>query len=114
MADLYRKKLESERKSLWAACRLKGLAIHTPERQRIAEIDRLRVAEFGSGIRTVFAEAYANSGLVDALEIRANRGEREILVMNCTHAQVQAVLQWQACDDDGQLEDLVVHLVREA
>jgi hypothetical protein len=41
MADLYRKKLESERKSLWAACRLKGLAIHTPERQRIAEIDRL-------------------------------------------------------------------------
>ena len=36
MADLYRKALQSERKSLWAACRLKGLAKDTPERQRIA------------------------------------------------------------------------------
>lgn len=41
MADLYLKALESERKSLWAACRLKGLASHTPERRRIAELDRL-------------------------------------------------------------------------
>jgi len=39
MADLYLKALESERKSLWATCRLKGLARHTPERQRIAELD---------------------------------------------------------------------------
>jgi hypothetical protein len=41
MADLYAKKLESERKTLWATCRLKGLAKGTPERQRIAELDRL-------------------------------------------------------------------------
>jgi hypothetical protein len=41
MADLYLKSLESERRSLWAACRLKGLARDTPERLRIAEIDRL-------------------------------------------------------------------------
>ena len=41
MADLYARKLESERKTLWATCRLKGLAKDTPERQRIAEIDRL-------------------------------------------------------------------------
>lgn len=41
MADLYAKKLESERKTLWATCRLKGLAKDTPERQRIAELDRL-------------------------------------------------------------------------
>lgn len=39
MADLYRKALESERKSLWAYCRLRGLAKDTPERQRIAQID---------------------------------------------------------------------------
>jgi hypothetical protein len=39
MADLYLKALESERKSLWATCRLKGLAKDTPERQRIAAID---------------------------------------------------------------------------
>ena len=41
MADLYRKALESERKALWATCRLKGLAKDSPERQRIAELDRL-------------------------------------------------------------------------
>jgi hypothetical protein len=41
MADLYAKRLETERKALWATCRLKGLAKHTPERQRIAELDRL-------------------------------------------------------------------------
>jgi len=41
MADLYRKALESERKALWATCRLKGLAKDTPERQRIAVLDGL-------------------------------------------------------------------------
>jgi hypothetical protein len=41
MADLYAKALESEHKKLWATCRLKGLAKGTPERQRIAELDRL-------------------------------------------------------------------------
>lgn len=41
MADLYLKALESERRSLWATCRLKGLAADTPERRRIAELDEL-------------------------------------------------------------------------
>lgn len=41
MADLYLKNLESERRQLWATCRLKGLKRDTPERLRIAEIDRL-------------------------------------------------------------------------
>ena len=41
MADLYAKALESERKKLWATCRLKGLAKGTPVRQRIAELDHL-------------------------------------------------------------------------
>jgi hypothetical protein len=41
MADLYVKALESERKRLWAECRLKGLAKGTPERLRIEELDRL-------------------------------------------------------------------------
>lgn len=39
MADLYLKNLESERKALWATCRLKGLPRDTPERIRIAQID---------------------------------------------------------------------------
>ena len=41
MTDLYQKALESERKALWATCRLKGLPKGTPERERIAELDRL-------------------------------------------------------------------------
>ncbi|HKY82369.1 MAG TPA: hypothetical protein VJM09_12965 [Sphingobium sp.] len=41
MADLYQKALESERRSLWAECRLKGLARDTPERIRIVELDGL-------------------------------------------------------------------------
>jgi len=41
MADLYLKALESERKALWATCRLKGLTSDTPERQRIATLDNL-------------------------------------------------------------------------
>jgi hypothetical protein len=41
MADLYLKRLEAERKALWATCRLKGLAKGTPERERIVELDRL-------------------------------------------------------------------------
>ncbi len=41
MADLYLKALESERRKLWAECRLKGLARGTPERLRIEELDRL-------------------------------------------------------------------------
>jgi hypothetical protein len=41
MADLYRKRLESEHRTLWATCRLKGLAKDAPERLRIAELDRL-------------------------------------------------------------------------
>ncbi len=39
MADLYLKSLESERRSLWASARLKGLPKDSPERVRIAAID---------------------------------------------------------------------------
>jgi hypothetical protein len=41
LADLYLRALESERRRLWAECRLKGLAKGTPERLRIDELDRL-------------------------------------------------------------------------
>lgn len=44
MVDLYLKALESERRKLWAECRLKGLARGTPERLRIEELDRLIAA----------------------------------------------------------------------
>lgn len=44
MADLYLKALTSERRSLWAECRLKGLPKDSPQRQRIVEIDTLLAA----------------------------------------------------------------------
>lgn len=40
MADLYLKNLESERRKLWGECRLKGLPSDTPQRERIAQIDK--------------------------------------------------------------------------
>jgi hypothetical protein len=39
MADLYLKALESERRSLWATARLKGLPKDSTERLRIAALD---------------------------------------------------------------------------
>lgn len=41
LADLYLQALESERMSLWAACRLKGLPKDSPERSRMADLDTL-------------------------------------------------------------------------
>jgi hypothetical protein len=49
MADLYVKNLESERKALWATCRLKGLAKGTPERLRIDAIDAALAAHKQKG-----------------------------------------------------------------
>ena len=45
MGDLYLRARESERKSLWATCRLKGLARGTPERLRILELDEAIAAQ---------------------------------------------------------------------
>lgn len=82
----------------------------------ISEIRRINAVmnQLGYEGRTVFAEAYGADGLVQILEVRASGGQGEILVMDCSREQVQAVLEWQACDDEGVLEDLVIHLVRKA
>jgi hypothetical protein len=60
MADLYLKNLESERKALWATCRLKGLARNTPERQRIAAIDEAIAAHKGKGRGRLFVAGVSN------------------------------------------------------
>jgi hypothetical protein len=61
----------------------------------------------------VQADAYAVDGLLGILDVRAARGEREILVIGCSRDQIRAVLEWQSCTDgDEELEDLVLHLVR--
>lgn len=60
----------------------------------------------------IHADAYATNGLLEILEVRVARGERGILVMDCTRAQVQAVLEWGTCDDENLLKDLEIFLVR--
>ena len=63
--------------------------------------------------KTVQAEAYGADGLVDILEVRAADGQREIVVLNCSRLQIQAVLDWQSCTEDTNVfVDLVLYLVR--
>ncbi|MGE8152584.1 hypothetical protein ACQKP5_15225 [Pseudomonas vancouverensis] len=64
--------------------------------------------------KTVQADAYGAAGLVDILEVRAADGQREIVVLNCSRLQIQAVLEWQsATEDNNEFEGLELHLVRE-
>jgi hypothetical protein len=72
------------------------------------------LSELGNDHRkTVQADAYGANGLVDILEVLATDGQREILVLNCSRLQIQAILDWQSCTEDtNEYEDLVLHLVR--
>ncbi len=65
MADLYLKALESERKQLWATCRLKGLARDTPERLRIAQLDELLRAHKDKAPKAKGAAGKGNAGKGD-------------------------------------------------
>ena len=56
MANLYLKALESERRTLWATCRLKGLPKDSPERQRIALLDRQIAAHLAKKPRPTATE----------------------------------------------------------
>ena len=80
------------------------------------EIRRINavMVQLGYEGRTVFAEAYGADGLIQILEVRATGGQSEIFVMECSREQVQAVLEWQSCNDQGEFEDLVIYLVRKA
>jgi hypothetical protein len=67
----------------------------------------------GETAKTVHAEAYGAAGLVEILEVRAVN-EQEILVLDCSREQIQAVLEWQSATDEViELEDLVLHLVKQ-
>lgn len=57
MADNYLKALESERKSLWASCRLKGLPKESTERQRIAALDEAITTHKAKGAAKASAKA---------------------------------------------------------
>lgn len=67
----------------------------------------------GEASQMVHAEAYSAAGLVEILEVRSAT-EQELLVLECTREQIQAVLEWQSASDEViELENLVLHLVRQ-
>ena len=92
------------------------MEIQVINRSREAESPDLmaRLNPPGGGLPIVHAEAYAAEGLQGILEVLAARGEREIMVLDCSRAHVQAVLEWSSCHDEGQFEDLEIYLVRRA
>jgi len=64
------------------------------------------------GMPIVQAGAYAIAGLIEILEVRAARGEREILVQWASREQIQAVLAWSRKPEyRHELEDLLIHLM---
>lgn len=68
----------------------------------------------GEANQLVHAEAYSAAGLVEILEVRSAT-KQELLVLECSRDQIQAVLEWQSETEDlVDLEDLVIHLVRRA
>ncbi|WP_122532561.1 hypothetical protein [Pseudomonas viridiflava] len=65
------------------------------------------------GYPLIHADAYAVGGLLGILDVRAARGELELVVLQCSREQIQAVLEWQSETEDVlDMEDLVIHLVR--
>ena len=69
-------------------------------------------AWFNEAGKTVHAEAYDPAGLVAILEVLAV-SDKEVLVLECSWDQIQAVLEWQSATDDAtEFESLQLHLVR--
>lgn len=72
-----------------------------------------RLAQAGHDHPVINAGAYAGDGLLTILEVRVNAGQREILVDDCTRAQIHNVLAWQSTvEDDTRFDDLTVYLAR--
>lgn len=88
--------------------------IANPENTEVVnDLDR-RVGN-ETGRPAVSAGAYGASGLVTILWVRAEGGQREILVVDCDRDQIQAVLEWRSeMEESVEFDDLVIHLVRKA
>jgi hypothetical protein len=81
------------------------------ETNRLRHLKELK-AWFNESGKIVHAEAYDPAGLVAILEVRA-ASDKEILVLECSREQIQAVLEWQSATDEAvEFENLLLHLVR--
>jgi hypothetical protein len=88
--------------------------IASPENTYVVnELYRLIGKETGRS--AVSAGAYGTHGLITILSVRAEGGQREILVVDCDRDQIQAVLEWcSEMEESIEFDDLVIHLVRKA
>lgn len=69
----------------------------------------------GIQARIIEASVYTADGLRVIMDVAASAGQRTLLVDDCSQEQIDAVLMWQSdADEDNQLDDLEIHLVRKA
>lgn len=77
----------------------------------------IEAQQLAEGIQAgiIHADAYSHQGLLGIMEVRLERGERTLLVDDCSSKQIDEVLQWQKeAAGSEQLKGLVIHLVRQA
>lgn len=81
------------------------------ETNRLRHLKELKDWMSESG-EIVHAEAYDSTGLIAILEVRA-ASATEILALECSREQIEAVLVWQSATDEVvEFENLLLHLVR--
>lgn len=86
----------------------------TGKTRKLRAIEAALLGE-GKEVSLIHAESYAASGLLRIMEVRVHKGQRTLLVDDCTRQQIDAVLEWQSTvEEDEQFKDLDVHLVRKA
>lgn len=90
---------------------IKG-ARETGKTRQLRQIEEQRNAQ-GKPTSIIHADAYAKEGLLSIMEVRIERGERTLLVDDCTRQQIDEVLKWQTAHDENDgLKDLEIFLVR--
>jgi len=86
----------------------------TGKTTKLRSIETQQLAE-GKQAGIIHADAYSHHGLLGIMEVRLERGERTLLVDDCSIKQIDEILQWQKeAAGNEQLEDLAIHLVRRA
>lgn len=84
----------------------------TGKTKRLRNIEAQQHAK-GNPASIIHADAYEERGLLAIMEVRVDRGERTLLVDDCSRAQIDEVLKWQtAVEEDERFKDLEIFLVR--
>lgn len=86
----------------------------TGKTTKLRSIEAQQLAE-GRQAGIIHADAYSHHGLLGIMEVRLERGERTLLVDDCSSKQIEEVLQWhKEAEGNEQFKGLAIHLVRRA